>query len=484
MEQSPQSRRVDERKFSAIREGLSDLEDERVEAVALKIVRKIITNYKIDSKDLDEFFSLSPNSETIKNLLSELIHYGANIYHIENVLKKCPALDEEIFQKMLFAEATKKLALENLHLFSLTTKSTNEFKMLKRECWELPQTVNDFFAENSNIFEKTAIPALRFHAYNYLANNPKAGRDDLKAELKRFQKISDQEKKYKSIVHLPTIGIEIELPTATLTSEKVFVLEKLGIPNYEEEHPGLWEVNPDFSYGPASQARVLQELARFGAVPLEPDENSKIGKIPSEESLSMHINFAPKDNSDYRQIDFEGVDLVSGLLTYGFASPERLLNRKTSTAHEIKSDPQGDRANLFMPNFRLELRAGEFKNFPTFRLLTEAQRLVALVFSEKRYYTGDEKINRQDKKQLELKKIFSFLKDEIKEVMGQFNVVPKQMDETRGEVQVLVEVLRTTDLQKRCRSIITKYSKEVAKILDLADSVDEEKEAQESVLEM
>lgn len=263
--------------------------------------------------------------------------------------------------------------------------------------------VLDFLKDRTDL-ELTALPALKMHLYNYLTAHrvafafldTGAVTAYLEGELQRVRRLSEMEREYAEAGNpLPTIGIEIEIPQESVR-DKVPVLKQLGIPN-QAEMDDLWEVNPKFSYSPWAQARILQELVVMGAIPVgsKQVENANFGKISSE-PLSLHVNFGlAEEVKAYAKKFRDGFDneatVLNDALVYAFTSPDRLYHRKTNMSFLLQHDAAGtkktqDKGSVTAESenhdrglklYRLELRANEFKDFPTFRMLAESQRLAA-----------------------------------------------------------------------------------------------------------
>ncbi len=239
----------------------------------------------------------------------------------------------------------------------------------------------------------TALPAIRLHMFNFLQKKPESSETELEEEFDRMKKLSDLEKKCAEKRNpLPTIGIEIEIPGYILTGQKLSILRSFSIPNHEEALDNLWEVNPDYSYSATTQSRIIQELGHLGAIPI--DKGTK--KVDSNEQLSMHVNFGMPEGITEKMLEKtkykERIKVLNDLIIYAFTSPERLLARKTTRSLEIKNDalasekgPKTQRNSRLSGNARLELRAGEFRDQSSFRMLTESQRLMAMLISYIKY---------------------------------------------------------------------------------------------------
>ena len=339
--------------------------------------------------------------------------------------------------------------------------------------------VSKIIVKHLKEIELTALPAIKLYLYNFIAKNPKATEKESEKAFTKINLLSEKENKYSQESNfLPTIGIEIEVPRTNLTPEKREILYGLNVPN-DSEGSNLWEVNPHFSYSPWVQAQIIQELAEMDALPLEKIEGNPHKKIPSYTPLSLHVSFGmPKEiiNKILVQNTYE-VSLLNDTLIYAFTSPNRIDNRKTTDSSYFKDDAQPSKKNedknytnkkssdMYSDNsevlLRLELRAFEFKDYPTYRMLAESQRLMAMLISYLKTYVDHNKI---DSKELELAMLWKKFENEIKNLFDQFKLSPEMIDHHHGKIKVM-EILKTTDLKDRCRNTVTKYSKEVSKII-------------------
>ncbi len=265
-----------------------------------------------------------------------------------------------------------------------------------------------FFDRHQDQIEPTAEGAIKLHIYNFLFKNPDASKEELKATFKKINKLSETEKEYSHENNfLPTIGIELEVPLKDLTYEDISVLNQLKIHNEsaEDEFGLLWEVNPSFSYSPSVQSRIIQELAEMNAIPLKFDKrkrNPHLKRVSekTEDILSLHINFGIPIKTTRQQLErgfLVPSFLVNDLLNYAFTSPKRITNRKTSTSLRFVHDAEDSEKNKNFTNLRLELRASEFRDYPTYRLIAESQKIIALFIAHMKFNLGDREMNDKEK---------------------------------------------------------------------------------------
>ena len=348
----------------------------------------------------------------------------------------------------------------------------------------------DRLFKNYPDLEKTAVPAIRLHMFNYVLANLDTNQEDINQEWEHIERLSKIEKEAQEEINpLPTIGVEVEIPNSkTVHSRTSKILTFLNIPHGYESLPSergekLLEVNPNFSYNALTQARIIQELTRLGAIRRVQYEGEKHLRVPIPDILSMHINFGLpaeiKGNVAFYQGDLYRVNDV---LTAAFASSDRIYNRKTSTsltwyksAVKTKKHKKVESAveesakkNDEGPEryFRLEMRAVEFKDYPSYRLLVEAQRLMAMLIA---HIKEQENIPCSKQEKLLAGLWYEF----VKETMHYFNklnfthkpeehFVQNMADKNSEGLQ---ELMKTTDLKERCRTFANKYSRLVAGIL-------------------
>jgi hypothetical protein len=339
--------------------------------------------------------------------------------------------------------------------------------------------VNEMVLDEKTI-APTAASAIQLHMFNFVSRKPDATEDEIQDEFKKINRLSEREAKYSEVKNpLPTIGIEIEVPDEFLTPGKIAVLNAFGIKNYREALDDLWEVNPDFSYSAGVQARLIQELGHLGALPID-----SRGKIDQRTPLSLHVNFGmpvipgEAHSSSYYEKYREKMHLLKDLIVYGFTSPDRLRNRKTGTSLKlegnasrskkdkggVEDEPEEKPENISSSssNFvRMELRATEFKDYPTFRMLSESQRLVAMLISHIKYSQGIE----MTFVEACLADLWTEFETEVKGYFAKEGLESNLVDHDPFDA---VNTLRETDLKMWSRFLISDYSRKANEIIEEA----------------
>lgn len=325
----------------------------------------------------------------------------------------------------------------------------------------------DEIVENAD-FADTALPAITFSLFNFLRLNPNASEEELKRELHKLQDMSNKESEYSNARNpLPTIGVEVEVPDWKLTQDKVAVLDILGIPNYAEVRDYLWEVNPNYSYSAEVQSRILQELVKLDAIPID----ARTSKMRKDVLLSLHVNFGmPTGISTEELIKYrQQMTLLNDLVVYAFSSYQRILGRKFRTSYRFDHDAASSEKSQRRPSHpsrlssrivRLELRAGEFRDYPTFRMLSESQRLVAMFVA---YVKTRESIATTFSEACLADLWVDFEKEGLAYLKEQ-DLVPNAIDNEITETHVVSSMIFTT-LRADARSIITRYANKVSDII-------------------
>ncbi len=302
----------------------------------------------------------------------------------------------------------------------------------------------------------------------------------------RIIKLCKDEQEYSEQNILPTVGIEVECFNEFLTKEKAAILHRLGISNYvEPQHPSdppLWEVNPDFSYSPWVQARYLQELVKFGVVPTEKDvDNSEFMSPDYIHSLHVNLGVPPEipevEIGDCELVSYDewskhkddNEKIFSDIFTYAFASAKRIANRKTLNSIQIvgaRAKKTKKHKEYEISQFdnsaprRLEYRANEFRDYPTFVLLAESQAFAAALFAFKKIANGVE----VDDKEKTLSVLWTEVRAELDGALEKNNIPEDYSlyDEDRNET---VRLLYESDIKEDCRKIISKYYRKILKII-------------------
>jgi len=106
---------------------------------------------------------------------------------------------------------------------------------------------------------------------------------------------------------------------------------------------------------------------------------------------------------------------------------------------------------------RLELRTTEFKDYPSYRLLIETQRLAAMLFA---YMKVKENIQCPSWEKY-LASLWSQFSLEVFSYFKKVHLTPNLADTDKA---ALIELMNNPDLKKQCRKIINKYSRLVASV--------------------
>ncbi len=298
-------------------------------------------------------------------------------------------------------------------------------------------------------------PAVRLHLYRSLHADSGRAYEEAIRTCQHLIRLEAQYAQAKAI--LPTIGVEVEVPSEVFTVQHREVLDLLEIPNYHQDED-LNEMNPDFSYSPWVQARLLQDLALWGAVPLasvtQPEGRPRVSK---ERPLSLHVNFGyPKDLNPHALGSWEGIYAINDVLTWAFTSPKRLMSRKTSQSVQLKEDAQ---PSEYGSRFRLELRAGEFRDFPTYRLLAESQCLMSI------FYASQERARvngRLSEAQEVLADLWLPLQEEVIQLSEGFSLTENIAD---SNALFLTEKMADGSLRAAARRIVASYARKAHAIV-------------------
>ncbi len=320
------------------------------------------------------------------------------------------------------------------------------------------------YIESQKDLEDTIKPIAKLVLFNELSRSGDTGYSAEAAD--KIRRMQQSEESYLKIKELPTVGIEVECDRCKLTPDKAAVLDEMRIPN-KKEGDDLREVNSGYTYSPYSQARTLEELVKFGAIPKEVGGDGK-SSINNNFTYSLHVNFGiPEELNKVFQTDKNKVDdkktyPLTDPVTYAFISPKRIMARKTNFSVFINNDARKSKkyineiesaAGNAGPK-RIEYRANEFRNYSTFRMIAETQRLAAMFFSFLKAMSGKQ-TNDLDIKFSHLWVQFSA---QFQDICRKYGIQESNLaDKDKNQVYNLLE---KTDLPKECRSLISEFSRQ------------------------
>ncbi len=156
---------------------------------------------------------------------------------------------------------------------------------------------------------------------------------------------------------------------------------------------------------------------------------------------------------------------MNDLLTYAFASPYRIQNRKTNKSYKIELANDADYSSYYGRDrgsalLRLELRAGEFKDYPTFRLLSESQALAASLIAFIKSREG--KQNSPSHESAELALLWPKIRAEIEDYLAKYGLDPNDIDNSFYKRRA-IEAMFKPGFKDEARKIVSKYAKMVLK---------------------
>ncbi len=316
--------------------------------------------------------------------------------------------------------------------------------------------------------EPTVMPMARLHLFTFLKQNPHATDTDLANEYAEMRYYSEKEEKYMSKTNpLPTIGIEVEIPETEELLDYKKTFDLLDV-HTDQESEMLFEVNPNFSYSPGPQARVLQELGMLDILPTQ--DNPVSGEreiIPG--SLSLHLNFGVPEGLTFEDSETRNhVQRVTDILTYAFVTADRIKKRKTANSVLIKSGrtQKSRKMKKQARNIcRLEIRPTEFSGKSTFRLIAESQLFVGGLFAKLKQ---DQKI-KMTQSESKLADLYGKMNAEIENLFSTYGAFLGEYDRQNDSSQEIdTSLFEDKEFVAACREIVTTFGREASRIIDEA----------------
>ncbi len=332
--------------------------------------------------------------------------------------------------------------------------------------------------EKTPQLEETITPAARmfYYAKSTMAEVEEGrGAVDTLQLAKKIERMNAQEQWYRRCRQMPTVGIEIEVPVEFLDTSDVALLEQLEIPGEYEDPSDLYEVNPVYTYSPWPQARIVQSLAELNMLPIARD-----GKIREDKTLSLHINFGvPKELSEHDDLGFDMSKLpesylLANAMAIGFGPTRRLAERKTIHMLHYKNDAKESSKNRVYNEdeefassaMRFEVRATEFRDFPTYRLLAEGQLVAAAMFASFEVEHIKYVYNETEQMALAWKECESTIKQHLHEA----DIQLRDIDGRSEDVWNVIGSMKNTNIQNEMRKAIHNCAQKVSTILEIPTS--------------
>ncbi len=324
-----------------------------------------------------------------------------------------------------------------------------------------------------------AVPALQLHYFNNL--RLKNNGEETGSELEEKRKLTNfivAERFAERNPYLPTVGVEIEVPHKFKVDEPLFqATVDLGIPH---SYNLAWEFSVDYTYSSEMQCLLVKELIRGGFIETEEFGGQK--NIAGMGDFSLHVNIGIPlnliddfaQNERHQESFKKRADALVNAFSYAFSSPERIVNRKTSTRFRANEVAKISKKNLnndgqSSSDFkrretsdelwygRLEIRSLELRDATFYRLMPEAQLLASALFAAC-----------SPESTLAIKKslmdIWTSFEADVLAILDRYNLTLESidMDYQRAEIAAL---LTDTTLQKEFRELISRSAMQIKRLI-------------------
>ena len=329
--------------------------------------------------------------------------------------------------------------------------------------FKLAEQVNYFFERHNIQAGPTVLPAVKLRFLREITPNPDADENRVAEKLNFLaRRLEREENKLANPENpLPPVGIETELPDEIFPPALKTTLPLIDIP-CEPENPRLFEVNPRPTYSAKVQNEIMNSLDALGLVHHDP-------KSPT----SLHINFGIPANINAGALEPRKgeIFLISNLFVYAFSSADRVLEKEIKKSFLLKTakpvnkigeSKQGGKMEIERFQFRLEFRATEFNDYPTYRLLTESQHIMGMFLAHLEKMLGHTDISINQER-------LAVLWEEFEKEVSQFlyevqGLEPRLVDNDRARASSVME--SRPELREKCRALMTKYSRIIQEIID------------------
>lgn len=267
----------------------------------------------------------------------------------------------------------------------------------------------------------------------------------------RIDQLIREERRTEMNSHIPTIGIEIEIPFEPNPAQKELFQATLqfGIPK-DRDYEGAWEFSVPYSHSAHVQAAIVRELIRGGFIQTTSDQK----QIAGEGDFALHVNLGVPENlrvsADVAHEDAtsegesrafsDSIHWLTNALTYAFSSSERLRKGKYNKSVQVVKGANSVEGTTE----RVEIRSLEVRDKTVYRMLEEIQMLGAGLFAAYK--------ENPDDADHALAAIWNAFEEEVQQLFNE-----KETDDHALEENVLVAIraLEKTDIQKRLRALIT-----------------------------
>ena len=138
------------------------------------------------------------------------------------------------------------------------------------------------------------------------------------------------------------------------------------------------------------------------------------------------------------------------------------LLKTAKPVNKIGESKQGGKMEIERFQFRLEFRATEFNDYPTYRLLTESQHIMGMFLAHLEKMLGHTDISINQER-------LAVLWEEFEKEVSQFlyevqGLEPRLVDNDRARASSVME--SRPELREKCRALMTKYSRIIQEIID------------------
>ncbi len=327
-------------------------------------------------------------------------------------------------------------------------------------------------AERYRDVPNTALQALKIQLFNAFSKASKSeDRQILLEKIYQRQTVLNQaETDARNIDNpLPPIGIELEMPFSFASPQLAAALEMLGFYVYRDRVTNRmrvaavddkFEATTDFSYSADTQSRTVFELAQF--VPAVLTKNPDLANI----DYPLHVNLGIPQGIDFQKLNRLSSDfnILGSILMFAYTTVTRIKHREFDKLYMLKPANVSDKSDqVDGKSIRLELRAGQFRDLPTYQLLHKTQNLGAMLMAFLRK-TSSLTLS-EDEEELaalwiEFRQKAERITDVVSELLSSYGLQEAYIAE-----QVAARLSYQSTAVQESQSLITEYSNKVASLI-------------------